>query len=382
VNRRLLVTLWALTVIAAAVWVYGPTLFDPFPLGDEGALTTYLRDHHDAQELRRELTGRLIPAVPYWRPVAMPTLLLDYVISGRPGPGESPFAPGVSFVYRLDNLAWHVIASFAFALLLWRLGGPVLGMAGGLLYAVDANNFRTATFPSLRFGAMCVPFMFLSLWAFFGLARPAHQPRRWIVLSLVFLALALGAKQHALALPLVAAGAALLFFPRDRWRVAFATILAMLGIGGLYLLGHRLAIGFIVSDELKGPLPAFWSAMSHFLFGWVWGLWNWLQSAGTPLVLLVPGQGGIFLRALLPVVGVALVAWKRWKLLAFAALWGVLMYAPIAHVHAFNLWRHYLETPGVAGIMVKAGVAAWLIQGLAFRVRAWRTRPPHPVAAS
>ena len=122
-----------------------------------------------------------------WRPVLLASWALDYQISGKPA------------WFHAVNVAWAAVAAAMMALLAFELGGPVVGLATGLLFAVHPVHVE-ATAGVVGRGELIAAAGYAV--ALLCALRAASHPR-WLIGVIVAAALAIGAKEHAATLPLV-----------------------------------------------------------------------------------------------------------------------------------------------------------------------------------
>ena len=158
-------------LLVCAALCYLPSL--SFPLLEGWDDPTYILDN--AERLTPSLTNvqRFLEA-PYfnnYHPVTMLSYMVDFSI-GRTN----------AFVYRLQNLLWHLIACAGLYACLCRFGiGRSLSWFLALLWAVHPQRVESVVWVSERKDVLCGAFIFWALWCY------TRQPARYTAAFLLFL---------------------------------------------------------------------------------------------------------------------------------------------------------------------------------------------------
>jgi tetratricopeptide (TPR) repeat protein len=128
----------------------------------------------------------------YYRPIVLLSYAVDYAIWGNN-----------SFGFHLTNILLHALASaFVCVLVLQLIKSPGAALAAGLLFAVLPVHVESIAFVSGRTDVLATIFVLGSLISFMK-ARRSEKYLPFLVLSVIFAALALLSKEVAAVLPLL-----------------------------------------------------------------------------------------------------------------------------------------------------------------------------------
>lgn len=355
--------LWMLLVVGLGWWSYAPHLYDPPDEFDERQYVLMMAPltPHD---LGRWCTTPY-ETFPYFRPLGFLSMYVDRLLWNRPSlrylpdgrPDRSDLErqtrdPYVAFPYRLGNLMVYIAGCIAFGLMLGRMGrSRLLAAIGGAVYALAPHNRLTALYYPERFILLVALFWFSSAYCYLGRFEGPTALRSRGVWSVILFALSLGAKEHAVILPVLLAAWTAVLKPRDQWLRAVAPLVGMVAVLGVYLLVRYEVRGYFYRDDMlaTGALPRFWKLPLRFmaepLVGIAQGV---LVLWPLPWSLLTFGAW----RGLLSVAAFVGSAWllvgRQWRLLACFLLWLPIVYAPVLHAYAFDMLRFKLHLPGAA----------------------------------
>jgi len=181
------------------------------------------------------------------------------------------------------------------------------------------------------------------------------------VLSAALLAPALLAKEHALVLPALLVAWMVLTRPPSEWKRAIWPLLGMGVVVVLYLAWRFEVRGFFFREDMAAVVHRrrFWTLPIRFMLGKPWGATSGLLTM--PLsgwMLLMPQTGDMLLHAMAFWGSAYLLVRRQWRLLACCVVWMGIMYVPIAHAYAFDLFPYKLYLPS-AGIAMIAALAIW-----------------------
>jgi tetratricopeptide (TPR) repeat protein len=378
----------AAAVVAAIAAVYGRTLAHGFAFDDQMLVV-------DNPLVRWPLSRGLevvarSGAGASYRPLRVLSYQLDHALAGGLVPA----------VFHASNLAWHAAA----CLTLLSLARATIGSRAGalfaaLLFAVHPLGSEAVAYVAGRRDLVCSAFALLALRAWWWLldvgaygrrrgARPVARCAAAAIATLVAAALAVGAKETALVLPVLAA--LLLAVHRRRatlagssgaaapFLAALAAMALALAAAAALLYGDRIAP---IAARIGGPPLAPQPALSLRVLGRyaslaVWpvhlsadyrdGAWDLPRAA---IDIGAVGAAGALVAAL---AGGAWLAW-RGSIAGAGILWFFASLLPVAQVvpYAEVIAEHnaYL---GLAGLALAAG------EGFAV---AMRLRPRVAVAA-
>ncbi len=323
---------WALVLVAAAApWLHG--LSFPFLYDDVGMIAGngFLED---PANLGAVLSGRTLAdpqVVNGRRPVVLASYFLDRALYGLEPAG-----------WRITSLLLHLgCAALLMVLLRRTTRDDFLAAAAGLLFALHPAASEAVHAPGFRADVLCLFFSLAFLNAFLVAGRWATPAR---IGGLACLALALLAKETALAAPLALGALGLVFstaFPGARrahlgWLAAAGALAA-----GFFALWAALpadlqaAGGTWNGESLRFPetlysLPALWArALRLLLVPWPLNVTPGFAPVASPLAL----------RSLWGLAWLALAAVGAWKArralpeISLGLFWMLAFFAPTS-----NLW--------------------------------------------
>lgn len=316
--RRFVPVTVVTVALLAALFEYLPALDSPF-LGDDYIYLIASRDMPLGDYVRASLDpgadpGRLIIAQDYWRPLTFLTFRGMYPLFG-----DTPIG------YHLVNFGIHAAGIVTIWLLASRLIRKQAAAAvTAFAFAVHPAGFESVTWIS-ALNSAGLP-LALGGWLAFAIAVEGCGARRWHMLSLVLIALALGFRETA-AVVLPAMGVWYLLVParnRLRERRTYHTFWPYLALFGVYLLVSTRFFteesGRLLSADLAAVRQTWFYVKQALLPMTPFDspLLDRLQQLLGVVVLLVPAA--------------ALLA-RRWLLLA---LWSGFLLSLLPH-GAFNL---------------------------------------------
>ena len=351
-------TAGALVVAVAGLLAFAGTLAYEF-VWDDSLLVQRSYQLHHWRELPRLLSSHLWAEAQehshYYRPLVVLSLFADVQVWGL-----------VPLGFHLTNVLLHVTASLAVLALARRLTGDDLAASlAAVLFAVHPIHSEPVAFVSGRSDVLAALFFALSVWGY--VRWRAAGGRAVAVLSLAAFALALGAKEVAVVLPLVLAAHEWTERRPPRWAAAAALrLLPWLGVLALYL-GARAAVLGRLADAGGGA----WAPVGVRLL-------SALETAGWYLRLILvpypahpyavlapvpwpPGPGFWAAMALLAAAVIAtLVAARTSRIVFFGAAWFWLTLLPGVGVNLLPVpttvvGERFLYLPS-AGLCLVGGV--------------------------
>jgi protein O-mannosyl-transferase len=377
----------SIAVAVAALLAYGGTLAFDFVWDDTlllqrsymvrhwGGLWTALTSHFWSEAQERSH---------YYRPVVTASFFLDLRLWGLNALG-----------FHLTNVLAHLAASLAVLALGRRLTGSELAAgAAGLLFALHPLHTESVAFVSGRTDVLATLGFLVAL---LGYARWRETGRRWSWAgSLVAFALALGAKEVAVTLPLVLA---LYDWTRGDFSagpgtgeprgVAARRALARYAPYAAILAGYgalRVAVLGGMLDSASTP----WAPLGiRVLTGVkIIGWYAWLMIAPYPanayytISPVVPPPGGSWWLAtgfLAAALALTAVAARRWPVAGFGAAWFWITLGPSAGVNFLGLSapimaERFLYLPSVGFCLVGGVVIGALLRDLEMGRGPSRTR--------
>ena len=349
---------WILALaVAAAPWLLG--LSFPFMYDDVGMIAenAFLKN---PANLGRVLAGQTLAdagVVNGRRPVVLATYFLDRALYGLHPAG-----------YRATSLAFHAGCVALLMALLWRLTRQeYLALAAGLLFGLHPMVSEAVHAPGFRADVVC---LFFGLAFLHGFLAPGPRAALWRIGGLACLALALLAKETALAAPLLLAGVWGLYpetappAARAKWKWLGAAGGLAAGFFGLWTFlpaDLQAAGGAWNGESLRFPgallsVPALWTrALRLLLVPWPLNV--------TPA--FAPVESAAALGFWLGLGWLALCGWGAWRArraapaVALGLAWMLVFFLPTS-----NLWPllhpvadRYLY-PMAPGFAV---VAAWIL---------------------
>jgi hypothetical protein len=386
-NARRVLVLWAIAVFLLAFAVYAPKLHTPPDGYDETAYLYML----SAMSWRSAGPWCIWPyeTFPYFRPLGFASLALDRLTWGRPHVHYLPngqvdtadvWRQGhdwrAAFPYRLTNLLIYAAGCVAFGLMVGQLGrSRALGFIAGPAYALSPQNRITVLYYPERFILLVALFSFLAVFLFLRRLSAGTGGRREAVLSVALFAAALASKEHAIVVPVLLALWALLLAPRTEWRKAIAPLAGMAGVLVAYLSIRYEVLGFFFRNDMANV--ATWSRFRtlpvEIILGAPWGTVQPFPCFPPTGYLLLTSTFWSAVIAFAAFWGSAYILLRRqWRLLVAFALWMPLMYAPIAHAYAFDLFPYKLYLPN-ASYPLLMSLALWQ-WGIVAQRQPWRLR--------
>ncbi len=314
----------------------------------------------------------------YYRPLGILSLYLDRVVWDRPhvtrrADGNVDWSdferqldlPETAFPYRLTDTIIHILTSIAFGFMMGQVArSRPVGLVAGLIYAGAPINATVVTWYPARFSGLCAPFLFLSVLFFFR-QFDGERRRLCLALSLGSLVLALGCKENPIVMPVLLGSWTAFLLPKQRWREALIPLAAICGIVAVYLLVRYHAVGFLMPEEVAAAAGnvRFRTLPARFMIGPAFDTFHTLLwFPGGAWMLLTPSfWGGVFSFAVFWSTGYLLVR-REIRLTLSLCVWMAVLYVPIAHIYAFNMFSHYLYLPsaGVIGL-VSLGIYNWWV---------------------
>ena len=261
-----------------------------------------------------------------WRPVVITSWALDYRVSSSP------------HWFHAVNIIWAAIAAALFALLACELGGPVVGLIAGLLFAVHPVHVEAVANVVGRAELMAAAGYALALVC----AIRAEHRRAYLVGVALGAALAIGSKEIAVTLP---ATVFLVYLARrspiqTAWRPAVAAAVPIL----LYFIVHGFVGirtfyggGLAVGLEHLTMFQRTWAMVALSLQWWRLFLFPAHLSADySPGELTVStGLTVWHLVGLLCWIGLGMLAWRTRRGIpgiAFGLVWVLVTISPVANI--------------------------------------------------
>ncbi|GAB4151076.1 MAG: hypothetical protein Fur0037_19820 [Planctomycetota bacterium] len=343
-----------LALFAATVVIWWPV--DCYWKSDDFLAVQYARD---LGNVLHDFAGPQYGATGIWmflRPVITASFWIDGMLGGTP------------FVSHLGNALAHGASAALAALVLARFLSPRKALAGALLWAVLPSHAGSVSWAVGRVDSYTTVFCLASLWA---LCRWIEGKRGSILLSLLFFAVALLAKESAFSVPILAGaiGAALAGAPgwRRRSRAALRSLAPFLALFAAYV-AYRISVlgglGGYAAASLDPPAMA--SGLGTVVLDLVdplrWRGAGWLGAEGTPLGDALPWVGLVAALAAL-----ARGAWKAgiggtlFCIAGFlaAAAPAAAFWADSGNVH--NLRYYYFPSVAICGLIACGGVPAVIV---------------------
>lgn len=309
-----------------------------------------------------------------FRPVRFASYKLDAVLTQWAGLDRPTPVP---LFFHLQNIFWHALSVLLVAAVtrrLWPTTSALVPLAAALAFGLHPVQTESVAYISGRRDVLFGALNLLALWLFLR-ARPAPGWGAALSVAAVF-ALALGAKEMAISLPIVLLAAAWLGTrSAKRWqagawhwptRTLFVTGLVAAGFAAV-LLGYQNPGG---GAEAWGgnPANAFWSALRAL------ALYTRLLVWPAPLTIdysyaaflpsegpLSPPAGLLALLGCLTALGTAaFAAWRGRWLVAVGIPLFIAMLAPVLQIvpHPERVAERYLYWPLLAFLLVAAGLLA------------------------
>ena len=327
-----------LTLTALVALVYGSSVSYEFVF-DDGLLVTENPVSSWSLDRTPDLFRSAAEGVTY-RPVRMLSYMVDHAIAG----GHE------AWVFHLSNLLWHIAAVLTvFGLARALLGGLIGPWLTAAIFAVHPLGSEAVVYVAGRRDLLLGLFSTASLWSLWHLleARSAKARLGNALAALLLAMLALGSKEIAVVLPVLAVLLALL-----RWRQhpqAFAKIsvrqrigmaaggaVVIGAVGWLYEPEIRRGIVSLMADQGLAPQPALsFLVLAHYLVKMMWP--QTLQADYRPHAFSLPEaaiDGPSFLAAAFLVVWVGLGFWLLWRgrVAGVGLLWALVALLPVGQL--------------------------------------------------
>lgn len=308
----------------------------------------------------------------FWRPSVTISYSIEYALWGLHPAG-----------FHATNLALHCAATLLVFALWRRLSDhPHLPLLAGAFFAVHGAHYQPAVIAD-RTGLLATTFSLLAWWC---VTRAGAGPQRrramvaaWHAAALLAYAVALGAKEEAVVLPLVMVTVGVLQpWPVDgpaHWRRMWPAAGGMLGLGLIYLQlrGRILGGPGLLTDALPGLGVRVLSLPTWLLHHWrdvAVPLWLDMDYRG----LVWPHAGtGVVVLSVAAVAACGLAVWRargERPELVLAVVWGVLAWLPTSNLvpiypetattHVF-MPPHFLYFPNAAWVGVLASLGVWAV---------------------
>lgn len=197
-RRHLLTALLILSVSMVAFWAYKDTLQTPFTAVDTLPLIHTSRIE-SVDDLTRILTQRMLAGtgfpLHYYRPITSLSFSLDYL-----------FWKLDPFGYHLTDLVLHILVTvlvFSLALALTK-GRRLTAWLGAVLFSAHPVLVESVPASARRQGTIAALFLLLAMLCFIGYEHRLPLSKLLFPMSLLCYGLALGAKEMAVILPVLA----------------------------------------------------------------------------------------------------------------------------------------------------------------------------------
>jgi tetratricopeptide (TPR) repeat protein len=296
------------------------------------------------------------------------TLMVDYALFGFDSIG-----------YHVHNLVWHALSTVLLFFVLRKLSGQSwLSFFTALIFAVHPIHVEAVTNISNRKDLLCMAF---SMAAFAAYDRFVNEDaaRRWLWLIGAILAWGLGlfSKEVAVSLPLALIAYEYIFVPRERHFLLRKPYLLCAGLiaSGTLLVWYVL-IGFNLTDfERVRTLQGYEGELSipALLLTSPIAFWKYVQLLLWPAELcpdhlvrlsvsLLEPRTLFAWAALLALLALTLVSFRRERLLAFGVVWMLLHYLPVSNIipSAYIVADRYMYIPSAGFCLVLVSLGATL----------------------
>ncbi|MFZ5862615.1 MAG: tetratricopeptide repeat protein [Nitrospirota bacterium] len=292
---------------------------------------------------------------PSYRPLVMVSYGLNYAW-GKDNPVG----------YHVVNIALHVMASAMAALLLWQLlGCGVSAFWGAAVFALHPIQTEAVNYITARSSVLYSLAAVAAVWAF---ARYRTTGRRFALSGAVAAyAASLLAKEAAVMVPLLLVGYDVVV-RRCAWkdRSTWAAYVPFVVVTVVYLLWRQRMMGAVIpSSSVEGPLTVgltFAAIVTKTLGGQLFPIDLSVSHAFGPIrTMTTQALGAVAVCACL--AGVAVGAWRRAPVLAYAALWFPAALLPVAALTVITPLALYQENRGylsAVAVALSAGpLLAW-----------------------
>lgn len=376
-----------LTLAALVALVYGSSVSYEFVF-DDGLLVTENPVSSWSLERTPDLFASGMTGVTY-RPVRMVSYMLDHALAG----GHE------AWVFHLSNLLWHLATVLTvFGLARALLGGILAAWLTAAVFAVHPLGSEAVVYVSGRRDLLLGLFSTGSLWCFWRSLAAWTWRRRLGTGGAAFLLalLALGSKEIAIVLPVLAALLAVLHWRRhpeafsvghSLWLLAGgAAVIACVGL--LYEAELRRGFASLLADRGLAPQPALtFLVLAHYLGKMIWP--QTLQADYRPFGFTLPEaslDGPSLLAAFFLIVWVVSGLWLLWRgrVAGVGLLWALVALLPVGQLLPYGelIAEHnsYLPLVGFALVVgdgfqalrirrrkLACGMAMLLVAGLGLR---------------
>ena len=389
-----------LTLTALVALVYGTSVSYEFVF-DDGLLVTENPVSSWSLERAPDLFSFAADGVTY-RPVRMFSYMVDHAVAG----GHE------AWVFHLSNLLWHLAAVFTvFGLARALLGGLIGPWLAAAVFAVHPLGSEAVVYVAGRRDLLLGLFSTASLWSFWHLLEaPSAKARLWSALAALLLAmLALGSKEIAVVLPVLAVLLALLrwrqhpqalsmSFPRQWLGLVVGGSVVIGAVGWLYEPEIRRGVVSLMDDQGLAPQPALsFLVLAHYLLRMLWP--QTLQADYRPHAFPLPEaaiDGPSLLAAALLGVWVVLGLWLLWRgrVAGFGLLWALVALLPVGQLLPYGelIAEHNSYLPlvgfslaigdGIGGLAARRRELAWGLAMVLVALLSARTMARVPVWAN
>ena len=295
--------------------------------------------------------------------------------------------------FHVVNLLFHILTTLAGYLVVWQLTKTYwVAFSASLVFALHPIHTEAVVWIAALPELGCCLFFFLSFWLFLSAEESSSsehsktaqtQTLRLRMLSLLSFAVALFWKEMVLTLPILIA--AYLFMVSyagqplvPRFTNSVRRVLPYLAVIGGYLLVRYLVLGFISRvQHVWAMSPAEFVTSVIYLAGKYW-LKLLLPLHLNSFHLFDPVRSLADVRflgalALLAIVGGWIVfAWRRFPVLAFAAMWVFLTLLPVFNIRGVgaNVFsERYLYIPSLGFCLLIVWIAGYAVRRLPTNVR-------------
>jgi tetratricopeptide (TPR) repeat protein len=327
-----------LTLVALVAVVYGSSVSYEFVF-DDGLLVTENPVASWSLDRTPDLFASAANGVTY-RPVRMLSYMVDHAIAG----GHE------AWVFHLSNLLWHLAAVLTvFGLARALLGGLIGPWLAAAVFAVHPLGSEAVVYVAGRRDLLLGLFSTASLWCLWRLleARSAKARLGPALAALLLAMLALGSKEIAVVLPVLAVLLALLHWrqhPQASSTVSTAQWLGMVA-GGAFIIGAvgwlyepeiRRGVSSLMADQGLAPQPALsFLVLAHYLVKMLWP--QTLQADYRPHAFSLPEaamDGPSLLAAVFLAAWVGLGLWLLWRgrVAGVGLLWALVALLPVGQL--------------------------------------------------
>lgn len=352
-------TIWKALILltAATLLVYAVSFFNGFVVDDEVIIV----NNPQTVSLRNIPDVLFAPDLikPYYRPLNRATYLFDYQLAGM----NPTWYHGVNIVIHLGNVVLLYLICLRF------LANRNAALITALLFAVHPVNTESVNFISARNTLLALFFSLASLLAF---VKAREQGIRWPLLSALLFLCGLLSKETGFMLIAVIALYCLIPLPgqEDERRSWYERLLAMvpfLVATFIYFAMRTYSLQGVMGTTAPADEGVF-SRLAHNYHIIPQYLGLLLFPADLTLFHSAP-QSGLFMPFwhfaawLALLAGVALVVYRRNRLVLFGLAWFVINYAPISNVVPIPsdlITERYIYLPAIGFFIALGELLSWL----------------------